>query len=1157
VLKYIFGAIFIALAWAAAIVFHGIQPLFWAAIGVTVLVVVGLALWAILKAIATHKAASAIEQGLGDAGGRNIRPDQQAEITAMQVEFQKAIAGLKSSRLGQKGRDALGVLPWYIIIGPPGAGKTTALRSSGLQFPYAKGGKVKGVGGTRNCDWWLTNEAIILDTAGRWSTQDDDHEEWLAFLDLLHKTRPKKPVNGILLAVSLLDLEGGEEEMAALAKALRDRLDEVTGKLEMVVPVYLLVTKTDLVPGFVEMFGDLRDKERGQIWGVTLPLIASPDERATLLEEHLQELFDVAGQRAFPRLCDERRVDARHKIFEFSQQLESFGRNLQMLVTDLFAENVYQDAPILRGVYFTSGTQEGRPIDRIMQNMASAFGISGQAAPVAITKPKSYFLRDVFTTVVFPDQAAAVRSTRVMRKQRMQKLALTAGAFVLAAGFLFLPIRSYSTNSGYAKDVLQTVDKLASTKSSREGAGLVSAQSLESVEEFAKSMAEGESSSALFPRSSVTKQLHTGIERLVVRPIIRADLARAGVAGGLGASELMDALIFHLLLTQEKQPEEPTPRTDRWEAAVKLAAEKGNARWVSLVNQPAGGRSPRVLENFVKFYAGRITDPADMIDRDKKFVNYARTILIGSGDDPLAEIVNDPSMPRDLKAIDLLGSAIVLLTPQQQQPSKTSKKEVAVRGAFTPAGYIAVKKRLHQLEKSQDDDENSWILGKERKARDARAIAKIQADYYVQYIGAWKRFLLTLSVREPTTLDEARALIKRLVSEKPFESTWKNISENLVLKEEDTLADKALGMLKAKANKKTGGKLKDKLNKESDDEDDRDPGAKQVETAFEGVMRFGSVKPTGFEQYGQILTELAGVMGEPGAPMPDPKAFQNAIRTQRTNLSNLIARYDDQGWEQGMLEKILMPPLRGSEVSVVGATADSANRKWCETVFVAFDQLLAGRYPFATVRTSGEAKLSDIEKFFQPNTGTLWQYFNDSLAADIERVGTMFRMKEAAAVHYREEFLRFLSRAAELTSNIFAKEPTKVGLPVSVHIRPSPQYSKIILDLGSKKITGLNAIDRWDEFVWPVRRASLRLFVRNDEVEAIGPRDEGEWALFYLLGLGSSPSKGNDAISLSYTPTTNPQMKIQVDFKPDNIREIFQKFSLPRGITAGGGSCRK
>jgi len=1153
VLKYIFGAIFIALVWAAAIVFRGVSALFIAAIVVTALVVLGLAAYAIFKAVATRKAASAIERGLGDMSGKsNIRPDQQAEITAMQVEFQKAIAGLKSSRLGHKGRDALGLLPWYIIIGPPGAGKTTALRSSGLQFPYAKGGKVKGVGGTRNCDWWLTNEAIILDTAGRWSTQDDDHEEWLAFLDLLRKTRPKKPVNGILLAVSVLDLEGGEEEMAALAKALRDRLDEVTGRLDMVVPVYLLVTKTDLVPGFVEMFGDLRDKERGQIWGVSLPLMASPDERADTLGEQLQELFDVAGQRAFPRLTEERRVDARFKIFEFSQQLEAFGQNLTALVTELFAENVYQDAPILRGVYFTSGTQEGRPIDRIMQNMAAAFGVSGRAAAsVAITKPKSYFLRDVFTNVVFPDQAAAVRSTRVMRKERVRRLAITAAACVLAAGFLFLPIRSYSTNSGYAKDALRAIDKLASSKSSKDGAGLVSAESLESVEDLAKSLAEGDSSSALFPRASVTKQLHTSVERLVVRPIVRADLAKAASQGGLGASDLMDALVLHLLLTQDKQPDEPTPRTDRWEAAVKLAAEKASARWVALTNQPAAGRAPRVLENLVKFYLLGITDPADMIDRDKKFVNYARTILIGSGDDPLAEIINDPSMPRDLKAIDLLGSAVVLFTPQQQ--GKGSKKEVAVRGAFTPTGYLAVKKRLGQLEKAQDDDENSWILGKERKAKDARAIAKIKADYFGQYIAAWKRFLLTLSMREPASLDEARALIKKLNSDKPFEATWKNIDENLVLKDE-SLADKALGMLKGAAAKKG---LKDPRGKgkqaDDDDDDNRDPGAKQVETAFEGLLRFGSVKPTGFEQYGQILTELAGAMGDQG--MPDGKTFQTAIRTQRTNLSNLIARYDDQGWEQGMLEKILMPPLRGAEVAVVGASADSANRKWCETVFVAFDQLLAGKYPFASGKM-GEAKVADIEKFFQPSTGTLWQYFNDSLASDIERVGTLFRLKEGGAVHYRDEFLKFLTHSAELTGRIFAKEPGKIGMPVGVHIRPSAQYSKIIMDLGTKRITGLNAVDRWDEFVWPVRRANFRLFVKSDEVEAIGPRDEGEWALFYLLAMGNNPSKNGDYVSLTYSPA-NGQNKILVDFKPDNIREIFQKFALPRSITAGGGSCRK
>ena len=221
-LKYIVGLIFIALTWAAALVFRGVTPLFWGAIIVTVVVAIGLATIDVVRMLAERRASSLLEKGLGDqAGSDGIRPDQQAEIAAMQAEFQKALHSLKSSRLGHKGGDALGALPWYVIIGPPGAGKTTALRSSGLPFPHAKGGRVRGVGGTRNCDWWLTNDAVILDTAGRWATQEDDREEWLAFLDLLHQTRPRKPVNGILVAVSLSDLQGEADETAALSKALR------------------------------------------------------------------------------------------------------------------------------------------------------------------------------------------------------------------------------------------------------------------------------------------------------------------------------------------------------------------------------------------------------------------------------------------------------------------------------------------------------------------------------------------------------------------------------------------------------------------------------------------------------------------------------------------------------------------------------------------------------------------------------------------------------------------------------------------------------------------------------------------------------------------------------------------------------------------------
>src|SRR5262249_33186944 len=190
----IFLVVLLSTLWTAVIVLS--LPLVIAVVPTVAVVLTGAGIFA-YRRLEARKAAQEIERALkvqGEEYAKQVRPDQQPEIEAMQDEFSKAIASLKSSKLARGGTDALSVLRWYMIIGPPGVGKSTALRNSGLQFPYlsARGGSVKGVGGTRNCEWWLTNEAVILDTAGRYTTQDDDRDEWFAFLDMLGKNRAKK-----------------------------------------------------------------------------------------------------------------------------------------------------------------------------------------------------------------------------------------------------------------------------------------------------------------------------------------------------------------------------------------------------------------------------------------------------------------------------------------------------------------------------------------------------------------------------------------------------------------------------------------------------------------------------------------------------------------------------------------------------------------------------------------------------------------------------------------------------------------------------------------------------------------------------------------------------------------------------------------------------
>ncbi|KAA1349606.1 type VI secretion system membrane subunit TssM, partial [Escherichia coli] len=132
------------------------------------------------------------------------------------------------------------------------------------------------IGGTRNCDWWFTNEAVLLDTAGRYTTQESeqvqDAGEWLEFINLLRKYRRRQPINGVIITISISDLLSQSAEASRQqAVNLRQRLSELHEQLGIRFPVYVMVTKADLLKGFRAWFADYDKAQRDQIWGFTLP----------------------------------------------------------------------------------------------------------------------------------------------------------------------------------------------------------------------------------------------------------------------------------------------------------------------------------------------------------------------------------------------------------------------------------------------------------------------------------------------------------------------------------------------------------------------------------------------------------------------------------------------------------------------------------------------------------------------------------------------------------------------------------------------------------------------------------------------------------------------------------------------------------------------
>jgi type VI secretion system IcmF/VasK family protein len=423
-----------------------------------------LVMYVVQKMLAVRRAMN-IENQLRAQASAHVQstiPDKQPEIEALQGQFNEALAALKASGLG---KDALYRLPWYPIIGPPGAGKSTALQESGLNFPSMGTGPraIRGIGGTRNCDWWFTDEGILLDTAGRYTTEIDDQQEWFSFLDLMRKSRPGKPINGAIVAISIADIvSASDAQIEEYAKTIRDRLDELSKRLELIFPVYLMFTKCDLLQGFIEFFEDFGKNERSQAWGVTLKYTGNPGRPYE--EMFLEETTALAQQlrdRRVGYLGTERPVKKKQNVYLFPLQFEMAQKKLAEFVGQLFRPNPFQESAILRGIYFSSGTQKGTPVDQVVAALSKAFGVDApqEAEQEPTIERKSFFLKDLFTKIIFPDKLLARPTASVRRKNQIIRWATIGVSLAFLGLFAFWHTVSFIGNSA----MLYTAGKAGKT----------------------------------------------------------------------------------------------------------------------------------------------------------------------------------------------------------------------------------------------------------------------------------------------------------------------------------------------------------------------------------------------------------------------------------------------------------------------------------------------------------------------------------------------------------------------------------------------------------------------------------------------------------------------------------------------------------------------
>ena len=983
------------------------------------------------------------------AGQGAVVEAQDAEVETLRRSFEEALQLLKETRSkNNRDRQYLYELPWYVIVGPPGSGKTTLLSNSGLRFPLSERlGKsdFRGVGGTRNCDWFFAEDAIFLDTAGRYATQDShqpvDAAGWRGFLDLVKKYRPQRPINGVLVALSVSDLLAQSEDARnRLAKTIRQRVLELYDIFGIQFPIYLLFTKCDLVAGFTDFFADLGQEERTQVWGETF---AHGDPKQTenhlaQFDEHFEDLLRRLHQRTLGRLQEERDLQRRVLILNFPQQMALLKPAIMGFLHDTFNINRFEAEPWLRGVYFTSATQEGTPIDRVMGQVAAAYGLDRHTLPVFSGRGKSFFITRLLQEVVFPEAELAGVDTQVARRQQQLRWAAYAAVLVVTVGMCALWWASYARNRRAIAHVEQHIKQYPSAK------GPTGFDAGDRV---------------LLSRLTVLQTAHEVYER---RPwgMMRLGLYQ-GAKLQAGIDYVYEELLKHTLLPRiqgrlEQRMREQMQGSNGPDAEILFELlkvylmlglpDKMDARiaatWIQKDWERSFPLEPQAQDQFrghlQKLLHRRAYKP---IGFDEELVAEVRRKLNALPSalqlyvDLKNETLSDHS--HDVRLHDTLG-------PRADQVFGPVVKTLVVPGLYTYDGYYKVFKTqgLAVIETMLKRD---WILENPKidQARDVRRLyADLQTLYFADYEKTWRNVLHTLRVKRPQGVPEAIQMLGLLSGQDAASG-----QDGPLLKTLLATVEKHTSLTRAPTtdpgDKREGqsdnaerGRSLEKAEQAWQREIAVQP-ARDLEQHFEDVnklMRSSGNAPPPVENFTKLLGEVRSSMLQISNEAKNEADAQQIIKgqTRDTSANDVLSKAEKEfkrlpdplnSWLLSLTsfgQQAGQQAIAKAVQSNLTARKAELNALWKKEVLQPCSTGLDGRYPLFP-QSQTDMTIADFSRFFAPN-GIIEQFFQSQLKPFVDTTATKWQQvpMDKQTIGFSGELLQQFQYAERIRKSFFA-----------------------------------------------------------------------------------------------------------------------------------------
>ncbi len=1033
---------------------------------------------------------------LADAMAQQGAPSaSSAEAQQIRERFEDALARLKHK---QRSGHTLYELPWYVFIGAPGSGKTTALVNSGLRFSLEQRsgrGALKGVGGTRNCDWWFTDEAVFLDTAGRYTTQDSDASAdsagWTEFLSLLRKHRKRRPLNGIILTISAQDLMvSGVRERDSHIAAVRRRLDELNRELRIQLPVYLLVTKCDLVAGFTEYFDDLGADGRAQVWGATFPYDKTLSGTAAgTYPGEFDALIERLNARLYPRVEEDHDVRRRARIFGFAQQMAVLRDALLDFVSEVFESTRFDRQVLLRGVYFTSGTQEGTPIDRLLGALGQQYDMSPDMVAPA-SRGKAYFIERLLKQVILPESGLAGVNRRMeVQKAAAQLVAYVSMALIAGAGLVALTV-SYRANRTYVDRVAASVEALQNIPATPSGSPL------ELVLPRLDAMSTVSSVANEF-RDDVPVSMRWGLFQGGSLGNAALDAYGRELDGALlpaVASRFRDRLIDYAA--------QPDRLFEYLKAYLMLGEpEHLNKTHLSVLAdlewRVAYAGTPEVGTSLSRHFRTLldIKDPLPPVGLDDVVVAQARSTIgqasipgimysqlrLDHLDEPERALRLDVTMGLGAEQVFARRSGIGLSEPFPALYTEPVFKEITGRGTELLAARFAL---------------DSWVWGEGALsvAGVARFGNEVLGLYERDYIAAWDSLIQDLTlvpIRNVSQLSQVLGILGGSTS--PLRGFLQMTRDHTLLVEPESGASQgALAEAERRLGRLLGGA------RQAVGVPAVTPG-KQVTDHFAPLHRLvdgsgGGLEPI-VQQIARVQQELQSVGGGLGErpvidvlTQPGPRAAIEALRQSASTLPPAVG---------GVVAEL--GRLAGATVTSAGG-GEIANRYRQEVV--AECRAIAGRYPFQPT-SAQDVPLADFGRVFGYG-GVFDRFFDEQLSrlVDTQRSPWQWRQGEAgASLNAPVAILRQVEAARRIRDMFF--QPGSRTPEVQFTLTPAELDAEALrfrLEVDGQVIEDRHAPPRGVRGRWPGPERGMVVATFEDRSETVTAMAfEGDWALFRML----------------------------------------------------------